>query len=345
MYKITNFKKWYNEKGGKSIIVSLRYNFELLDEVIKRTSFLSDNISTSERVYNLIYDIKETELCPYCSKPKKFHKLNRGYHSTCQTKTCITKHRSVVNRESSKKINWEASKKKAAETYMKRYGARHNWCNNTSSRAKCYKTMIKLYGNKHALQNNSILDKKMNTALERHGTTNFLYCEKSRETIIEKFGIDIYEHNIMSIPEVQQHLKDTCIKLYGVNNPMKNQDIFNKQQISGFKAKRFDKDQKLIYRGSYELDFLQKYYDKIEIDNGKSFKFIYDEKNKSYHSDYFIEVYNLIIEIKSKYYFEKFKKLNLSKQQACLNQGYNFIFIIDKDYGEFDKIINKKRVT
>ena len=30
---------------------------------------------------------------------------------------------------------------------------------------------------------------------------------------------------------------------------------------------------------------------------------------------------------------------NLAKQKACIDQGYNFIFIINKNYNEFDNII------
>jgi len=50
--KLTDFRKWYNEKGGKSIITSLRYNSDLLNEVTERTFFLPDCVSISERVYN-----------------------------------------------------------------------------------------------------------------------------------------------------------------------------------------------------------------------------------------------------------------------------------------------------
>jgi len=32
---------------------------------------------------------------------------------------------------------------------------------------------------------------------------------------------------------------------------------------------------------------------------------------------------------------------NLAKQEACLEQGYNFIFIKNKNYEEFDRIISK----
>jgi hypothetical protein len=42
----------------------------------------------------------------------------------------------------------------------------------------------------------------------------------------------------------------------------------------------------------------------------------------------------LIVEIKSSYIYEREKKKNEAKKEAAINNGYNFIFIIDKDYTE-----------
>jgi hypothetical protein len=83
-----------------------------------------------------VHNIIEEPKCPYCNKKLAFHKLNRGYHGTCQSKECVLKHRSVVNKESSKKINWDESLRKQKETFQQIYGAPHNWCNDTSSRDK-----------------------------------------------------------------------------------------------------------------------------------------------------------------------------------------------------------------
>ena len=60
----------------------------------------------------------------------------------------------------------------------------------------------------------------------------------------------------------------------------------------------------------------------------------FDNKNKIYFSDFYLENKNLIIEIKSSYTFNVDLKKNLAKQNACIEQGYNFIFIIDKNYDE-----------
>jgi DNA-directed RNA polymerase subunit RPC12/RpoP len=53
----------------------------------------------------------------------------------------------------------------------------------------------------------------------------------------------------------------------------------------------------------------------------------------------YYEKLNLIIEIKSRKWYDEHLEKNISKRDSCRKQGYNFIFIIDKDYSIFDMII------
>ena len=55
---------------------------------------------------------------------------------------------------------------------------------------------------------------------------------------------------------------------------------------------------------------------------------------------FYLTDYNLIVEIKSSYTYECELEQNLLKQKACLEQGYDFIFIINKNYDEFNELIN-----
>jgi hypothetical protein len=45
--------------------------------------------------------------------------------------------------------------------------------------------------------------------------------------------------------------------------------------------------------------------------------------------------HSIIIEIKSTYTYNKDLEKNIAKQDACVQQGFNFIFIINKDYSNF----------
>ena len=78
------------------------------------------------------------------------------------------------------------------------------------------------------------------------------------------------------------------------------------------------------------------------ISNGPSIEYILESNNTNhtYHSDFFIENLNLIIEIKSTYTYNIHLDKNLMKKKYSKLNGYNFIFIIDKDYTEFENIIN-----
>jgi len=54
----------------------------------------------------------------------------------------------------------------------------------------------------------------------------------------------------------------------------------------------------------------------------------YEGKERRYYPDFYIKSTNTIIEVKSQWTFDKHKEKNLAKEQACLEQGFNFEFII-----------------
>jgi len=85
------------------------------------------------------------------------------------------------------------------------------------------------------------------------------------------------------------------------------------------------KDVVVFFDGSYKI---------------KPIPYLYENKNKYYHPDFYYKHLNLIIEIKSNYTYNKELNKNLSKRKSCIEKGYKFIFIIDKKYNEFEKLIN-----
>jgi hypothetical protein len=100
--------------------------------------------------------------------------------------------------------------------------------------------------------------------------------------------------------------------------------------------KRF-KNTNIWYQGSYELDFLEKYYNIFinDIQRGLRITYKCNEKQKYYFSDFYIPSLNLIIEIKNSYLAKKDKLILEAKKEACLSQGYQWIMIIDKNYSNF----------
>lgn len=62
-----------------------------------------------------------------------------------------------------------------------------------------------------------------------------------------------------------------------------------------------------------------------------------DEKHLIYFPDFYIEKQNLLIEIKSLYWYNKHKNRNILKESKCKELGFKYILIMNKNYDEFLK--------
>jgi len=67
-------------------------------------------------------------------------------------------------------------------------------------------------------------------------------------------------------------------------------------------------------------------------------KYLYKGEKKIYHPDFYIPSLNLIVEIKSSYYFKRDKYIINKKKEACLNAGYKWKIIINKNYESFSEV-------
>jgi len=209
----------------------------------------------------------------------------------------------------------------------------------------------------------AIKDKKSNTCMKNYGVTSWLKLrEKVKESMLEKHGVEhalnsplikerMYNKlflkygvdNVSKLTVVKKKKEETCFNNYGTVNPSQNKDIFKKQLLSSYKIIYYNDE--LFSQGTYELDFLNYCENKDIINlvsNGPSVKYILESNNTKhvYHADFFIESYNLIVEIKSKYTYEVDLEKNLMKKKYSELNGYNFLFIINKDYSKMDKIFN-----
>ena len=81
---------------------------------------------------------------------------------------------------------------------------------------------------------------------------------------------------------------------------------------------------------------LKKYYEKfLDIKRGPRIQYYYQGKKHYYFSDFYIPSKNLIIEIKNSYLAKKDKDILEHKKQECVNQGFDWLMIINKDYSSF----------
>lgn len=216
---------------------------------------------------------------------------------------------------------------KIKETNRERYGV-DNVYQSKSHKEKIQETREKIYGDKNYVNPN----KTKETKNSKYGDKNFNNCDKMLSTKLEKYGTSTYNN--------REKAKITFLKNYGVDNPLKSELIFNKSIETGRKSKLHE-ETGLRYQGSYELDFLNNYYNKIEIKKAPKISYIFENNTKSYFPDFYIPHLNLIVEIKSKWWFEKNLEINLVKEKSTKSQGFNFIFIIDKEYGKLNEYLNK----
>lgn len=235
------------------------------------------------------------------------------------------------------------------------------YCCHKCSLHKNKTTNLEKYGYEHHFQNKNILQKSINTIIEKYGTTNIsklefiknkksqttkknhgvefsfqseILREKSKNTWLSKYGVD----NPSKSEEIKSKKENTLMKNHGVLNPSHCPEIFEKAQTTGKKIKLHECG--LMYRGTYEKDFLDYcLINNILVEKGPTIEYIFNNKRKYYHSDFYIKSMNLICEIKSSYYYNKYLDLNLLKEASTIEKGYNFTFIIDKDYTKIKKRI------
>ena len=252
-------------------------------------------------------------------------------------------------------------------------------CSNFCAKNKVENTNLEKYGSKYPLQSSDKMNelkeyftnkfgvdnpsktkevcmKREQTMLERYNVkTNIILPDihkkaiefsksseaksKRENTLIEKYGVD----NCMKSKEVYDKFKKTNIDKYGVEFPAQNSEIFEKTQKSQLKLKSY---KNINYQGTYELDFLifcdeNNLLDRIS--RSKTIKYLFNESEKNYHPDFYIKDINLIIEIKSDYYYNRYLEKNLCKEKSTLEQGFDFMFIINKNYTQFLNKIKKSR--
>lgn len=253
---------------------------------------------------------------------------------------------------------------KYKETSIKKYGVENTFqVSNFKEKTKI--TNLERYGIEDSRSSNFVKDKRKKTNLERYGDESYNRTDecklKVRETSIKRYGLDspnksplIKDKKVQAMlkkygyisnsltEESKEKLKHTNIERYGVEYPMQVEEFAIKQQKNAHKIEYFNYD--LYYQGSYEKDFLE-YINNLGllslISRGKMIKYSFEDKIKMHYPDFFIESLNLIVEIKSSYYYNKFIEKNKAKMNTCINMGYNYIFIINKNYSVIDFLIGQ----
>jgi len=235
-------------------------------------------------------------------------------------------------------INFEKQK----ETNLNRYGV-ESYMSTDNFRQKSiefnreHREEInkKISDSKEFIDMIDMISKVKTTKKLKFDDENYNNREKYKETCLDNFGFD----NPMKDPIILEKLQNIIFEKYGVYHPAQNPEIYQKMIKNGYLVKKY-KDTEIYYQGTYELNFLDKYYDKIDIVRGERISYEYNGKEHYYFPDFYIKELNLIVEIKSSRWFEESRERNLIKERFCRDKGFNFIFIIDKKYEIFNKLIS-----
>jgi hypothetical protein len=311
-------------------------------------------------------------ICKVCGKETEFVHIQKGYKNCCSRECVKTYTYSRTRAGNLKKYGVENPyqrsevkqkiketnnalygvdapmqnndvKKKSRETMARLYGAKTT-LESSQLRERVAATNIERYGTEHAAHSDIVQSKIKETNLNRYGNENPMgnvdIREKRRKTMIKRYGTEhaLRVKNFRDSAIINN--RSTLLKKYGVDHNMHIPEVFDKYQRSCYTTSIY-KNTDIIYQASYELDFLERYYDKYtDVRRADPIKYEYHSTSKIYYPDFYIPSLNLIIECKNSYLSKRDKEILDAKKKACLSNGFNYVMIIDKDYAEFDKMLN-----
>jgi len=267
--------------------------------------FCNENYSGTHliRVHNLsgkeYYDkyINAGNECKICKKLTAFLTIKKGYRKCC-SRGCASKYRNKKLKEEfgvDNLFQLESTKRKSKKSLLERYGV-DNISKLESIKDKKKETMLKNYGFEFGFQNSEIKAKQELTMLKKYGAKQAMH--------IKKF-----------VDKAMANGAGRCSsKTY--------KTIFNDD---------------ITIQGSYERKFVNLCeLNSIRIINGPCLPYTLNNKPHKYFVDFQILQDNRwrLVEIKSSYYYEKYKnkvdaKSLAAKNWSILNNLLDYSLIID----------------
>ena len=285
-------------------------------KTFKQKNSLSKHISTihnSQEYYDKWLKNKDEDKCKICNNKNIFISIGKGYKCCCSREHLVKwNHIQIQN------------------AIFKKYGVKSSLSLNKFREGG----MIKKYGVKNPYQSEIIKMKIKNTWNQKYGVDNPFKSEKIKNKIKQtnkkKYGVEYPTQSA----EIRNKIKESFKKSFEVEYALQNLELFIKQQKSAYYARKY-MNSKIYYRGSFEFDFLNNYYNKINIQNANSIKYNFKGKTKIYFPDFYIPSLNLIVEIKNSYLVKKDIEKIEAKKKATIANGFNYIMIVNKDYSKF----------
>jgi hypothetical protein len=299
-------KNALNNKGAINGHFVKRLTIEQQTEIESLTSFCPDNTEIQIRIKFIINDTHEYPKCIVCGNNVRKHNKDLRLLETCSV-NCDYQYRANLTKESN----------------FKKYGVTStNKLKNIKDKIK--KTMLNNHGVESYTASNDFINKSKITKNYKYGNPTYVNPTKGKKTKLERYGDENYNNHEKYI--------ETCVEKYGVEHVMQSKDIFEKQQLSCYGAKKY---KHLYYRGTYELLFItefEKRYPIEELQNCFAIKYEYNNKTKIYFPDFLVKNKKIIIEIKSPWTYdnngknEELRTINNKKWESAKSlNDYTFL--------------------
>ena len=333
--------------GVKSSSFYWKLKNKYLNYIIKETAFL-ENPTFNERLYCLLNNITEIQLCSNCSKKVKFTNYTKGYKKYCSL-NCSRSSLEVIEKRKKTLLNKYDSlapnPEKRRQTNLKKYGTEYP-TQSTKVKNKTKKTNLKKYGVENVSQNKDINKKREQTSFLKFGVKTSLLDEKTKEKIketnLKKYGT-IYP---TQTEEIKLKTKETNKNKYGVefftqskkyqkkriNKFIENLDIILKQYSlkRNFQKKEYiggytSKDGKRIETNKYNILCLkcQKTFDVSLADGNIPTKCYVCEKQKSGTSIIEDEINNFLISL----------NIDFKRNNRQIIKPFELDFVTDNNFG------------
>lgn len=331
-------KKFKNKKGGiNTKKIRMQENSFYLEELIKLTNFLPENIHLRFR-YNFL---KEDQLTPkFCKTCNKILTDVKGSYcsGSCSVRNIETIEKIRIKKNNKSDLENKKIKEKTQRTNLEKYGCLSP-SQNIDVKEKLKRTNLEKYGVESVFQVPEILEKAKNSTTLKYGGTGFgssIIFDKIKRTNLEKYGVEFFSKT----NDWYKKCINTCLAKYGKEWVSKVDHINKKQQSGGYSYYNFTfPSGKVCRTQGYEnlvlVDLLSKYSEddivigtQNIIDNIGFFKYVYQNKERRYYPDIYIKSEKLVIEVKSKYFYNKEKNKNILKRESVLKEKLNFKFII-----------------
>lgn len=320
------FKNALRNNGGINGHFIKRLTLEQENEIKSLTSFCPDETSIQIRIKFILNDIKEYPKCIICNNPVREHNKDLRLLETCSI-NCDYQYRANSTKQSNLNKYGVVSTNKLGIV-----------------KKKIKNTMLENHGVSAYTLSKDFQNKTKKTKLTRYGNSKYVNPIKGKETKLKRYGNENYNNHEKFI--------ETCIEKYGVEHVMQSKEIFEKQQLSCYGAKKY---KHLYYRGSYELLFITEFEKRYPIETLENcFPIKYENLNKPkiYFPDFLIKNKNIIIEIKSPWTYdnngknEELRGLNHKKWEAAKSLN-NYTFLPLKSKSEIKlwfELIDKKMI-